>query len=295
MTTVTHASDITSPKIRKFAMKFIGVLITMSLIVFELVSLVPTETPNIRIGRIFSALAGCALVSVFITNESIPFLIAEKRYDEGLKRLATYRGQSVANPKSIAAFNDLKAKIKAELVEGTIAFGPRIIGIRFIHVLCFNVPMMVLLFTSIENLATFPSQVDHALFLCGRLAYGWLVFALSKGHKQTRFYCNTAIINGIALLLILTAINQHEFAFMFFVTHGLIEFGLSAMQYDQIAESLSFVNRPWGVAASEASAICMQLILFKLFVCDMKGAVIGVTGFFLIAAAVLIRNCTKKV
>lgn len=314
LTTVIHASDITSPKIRNFAVKLIGFVIALSLIVFGWTGVLSNGMLIIHTGKILRALGGFALISVLLSSESIPFLVANLRYEKALVTFTIYAGESVPSPKTISTFDDLKTKVHTELVEPKTLFGPNYIrseciavGVRILHLLCSSVPITLLLFSSVNyvfdcfpKLSGFPLGSRWAIFLSARLIYGCVVFLVSNSTKRIRFYSNLAICNGVGLLLVLTPLNTNsyyvnEFAFVIFVTHVLMEFGLNASLYDQIAEKFTYVNRPWVTASIEVIANILQLVLLLLLLLGLNSVVYGITGLGLVVISILLRNNSNKI
>lgn len=293
-----------TPKIRNFAVKFIGFVIAMSLIVFALIDVTSLDS----VGRILRVLGGCAAVSVLLTHESIPFLVANLRYEKGLKKFTIYARESVPSPKTISNFDDLKTKVHAELAEEKALFGPNyirseciVLSIRILHLLCSSVPTMIFLigsvdgvFKSIPQLNVVPRGARYALFLSARLLYGCAVFLVWKSSKQIRFNCYLAICNGIGLLFILTPLflNEYygyEFTFVVLATHVLMEFGFSASLYDQIEKKFTYVNRPWVFATIEVIAHILELVLIFLLSLGLNTVVYAITGVGLVVIAILLR------
>lgn len=310
LTTVIHVSDITSKPIRDFALKFISTIIAASITISSLINLASIDiSAN---GKLLRALGGCALISILFTKESISFLVAQLRYEKALIQITAYRGESVPSVAAISSLDVLKSKINADIRDGENIIGPSYIrsecitlGISILHVLCSNVPMTMIMFSSIDHLLTFypklgeyPKDLIYGVVLFTRLFCGCIVFLVTKPIKRIPLYCNLAIINGIGLLLTLTPLNTntnylHEFAFVFFATNIFMEFGLNALLYDQISERFTYANRPWAVASIEFIAKLLEVILVLLFLAKWSGVVMGVSGLALVLISILLRNISK--
>lgn len=300
-TVFVHAADITTHQVRNFAVKMISFIAAASLVVFELANV----TSDSKLGKLLMTLGACNIVFVLFTKESIPFLLTHKCDEKALLLLTEYRGERLPSSETQQILAELKLKTLGaqSKLNGARFFGPsnlhaliNVGAMRMLSLLSSNIPIMLIIYSSIEPYFNgWPKNQIFAVFLGLRLTEGWLFWLVSRCATNPYYlFYKLAIVNGIALLLILSPLRTNltylkEFAALYLMTHNLMAFGIDALKNEQMSNRFMHGNRPWSIAIGDIVEQFAHILLFVLCYMHLHNIVIFICGLGFVLIAILLR------
>lgn len=270
LTVTVHASDIASEKMRRVISKSITILMALSSLAYAF-----TFTELLR-GRNSIALNGFELmlwggltliVTPFLTNETVPFLLMHKKESKALKKLTKLNSERRVSSRTVRQFEQLKSMVKEDqciskniLTGGNLRPLFMVINARLLSLLTSSIPLTFILI----QLGVFVLQQSNQRLWFSeihllRIVGGILALTIASWAGRHKLFYSLSTLFTCAFIFVASGTLFFPFhrslerfdtilIYVGFAVYGLISLGIDAYQHIHTIEAFSFTKKPWSIS-----------------------------------------------
>ncbi len=290
--TITHAAENVVKEIRGMllstmnALMYSGVFISATLIsavTYGEVGAFNSDRILGMFGLSFSMLA--ILCTVFMTYESIPFLLRHGKDSEAVVNMLKLRNESVLTTKLTKDLDDMKLMVDEDKKEnqniftnGNGSVTAKIIGLQMLSTLTNNFLLNVIMMGLTMQIFEPDNYHISAVVLSGTRFVGSLIqiFTADFVPRKIHFIASGVTCGALILVLAITLVSVGEFgrntfwipAAMCIVFQLSASIGIEPIGHIMFSEAFSTSKKAWSIAYVTATEYILQMMLIGIFFID---------------------------